>query len=396
MESAGCEEMQEIVIVGGGLCGLATALALHKKGIKSVVLEKSETLRAAGAAIGVLPNGWRALDQLGVASYLRSTALPLQGTRMTWIDKGKEQYTSNKNIGEVRCLKRSDIVETFADALPPKTIRFGCEISSVEMDPLTSLPCILLSNGKRIGAKILIGCDGSRSIVSSFLGVKPTRTFRISAIRGLTSYPNGHSFPLEFVRLISGKTAVGRLPITDKLVHWFIGVQQGTDTIFPHDPELIKQRALEAASGRPTDVQEMIEGCDLDSLSFTHLRYRAPWDLMLGNFREKTITVAGDAMHVMGPFLGQGGSAGIEDAVVLARNLAKAMKGDFDDKKVGEAMDEYVKERRMRVVKLATQSYLTALLVENTSLLIKFVVIAVMALFFRNPSAHVLYDCGHL
>lgn len=396
MESAGCEEMHEIVIVGGGLCGLATALALHKKGLKSVVLEKSETLRAAGAAIGVLPNGWRALDQLGVGSHLRSTALPLQGTRMTWIDKGKEQYTPNKNIGEVRCLKRSDIVETFADALPPKAIRFGCEIVSVEMDRLTSLPCILLSNGKRIGAKILIGCDGSRSIVSSFLGVKPTRTFRISAIRGLTSYPNGHSFPLEFVRLISGKIAVGRLPITDKLVHWFIGVQQGTDTIFPHDPELIKQRALEATSGHPVDVQEMIEECDLDSLSFTHLRYRAPWDLMLGNFREKTVTVAGDAMHVMGPFLGQGGSAGIEDAVVLARNLAKTIKGGFDHEKVGEALDQYVKERRMRVVKLATQSYLTALLVENTPLLTKFFVIAVMALFFRNPSAHVEYDCGHL
>lgn len=169
-----------------------------------------------------------------------------------------------------------------------------------------------------------------------------------------------------------------------------------SDTTFPHDPELIKQRALEATSGHPVDVQEMIEECDLDSLSFTHLRYRAPWDLMLGNFREKTVTVAGDAMHVMGPFLGQGGSAGIEDAVVLARNLAKTLKGGFDHEKVGEALDQYVKERRMRVVKLATQSYLTALLVENTPLLTKFFVIAVMALFFRNPSAHVLYDCGHL
>ncbi|XP_009618248.1 monooxygenase 1-like [Nicotiana tabacum] len=396
MEPGGCEEMHEIVIVGGGLCGLATALALHKKGLKSVVLEKSETLRAAGAAIGVLPNGWRALDQLGVGSHLRSTSLPLQGTRMTWIDEGKEQYTHNKNIGEVRCLKRSDIVETFADALPPKTIRFGCEIASVEMDPLTSLPCIVLSNGKRIGAKILIGCDGSRSVVSSFLGVKPTKTFRISAIRGLTSYPNGHSFPLEFVRLISGQTKFGRLPINDKLVHWFINVHHGTDSKFPQEPELIKQRALEATSDHPKDVQEIIEGCDLDSLSFTHLRYHKPWDLMLGNFREKTVTVAGDAMHVMGPFLGQGGSAGIEDAVVLARNLAKTLKGGFDHEKVGEALDQYIKERRMRVVKLATQAYLTALLIENRPILTKFIVIAVMALFFKNPNAHVEYDCGHL
>ncbi|XP_055802121.1 monooxygenase 1-like [Solanum dulcamara] len=394
MESSNCEEMHEVVIVGGGLCGLATALALHRKGVKSVVLEKSETLRAAGAAIGVLPNGWRALDQLGVASHLRTTALLLQGMRITWMKKGNEQYTPYKNIGEVRCLKRSDIVETFADALPPKTLRFGCDIVSVEMDPITSLPCLLLSNGKRIGAKVLIGCDGWRSIVASFLGLKPAKTFRTCAIRGLTSYPNGHSFPLEFVRLIIGQTAVGRLPITDKLVHWFVAAQQGTDAKFPQDTQVIKQRALEAVSSHPADVQEMIEKCDLDSLSFAHLKYRAPWDLMLGNFREKTVTIAGDAMHVMGPFIGQGGSAGIEDAVVLGRNLAKTMNGSCLDHE--KALDQYIKERRMRVVRLATQSYLTALLIENRPMLTKFVVIAVMALFFRNPSAHTQYDCGLL
>lgn len=54
-----------------------------------------------------------------------------------------------------------------------------------------------------------------------------------TSMGGLMSYPNGHSFPLEFVRLISDKTAVGRLPITDMLVHWFIGVQQGTGTSDP-------------------------------------------------------------------------------------------------------------------------------------------------------------------
>ncbi|XP_015170254.1 LOW QUALITY PROTEIN: 3-hydroxybenzoate 6-hydroxylase 1-like [Solanum tuberosum] len=394
MESSGCDEIQEIVIVGGGLCGLATALALHRKGIKSVVLEKSETLRSAGGAIRVLPNGWKALDQLGVASHLRTTALPLQGMRITWMDKGNEKFTPYKNIGEVRCLKRSDIVETFADALPPKTIRFGCDTVSVEMDPITSLPSLLLSNGKRIGAKVLIGCDGWRSIVASFLGLKPAKTFRTCSIRGLTSYPNGHSFPLEFVRLIIGQTEVGRRPITDKLVHWFVAIQQGTDAKFPQDTQFIKPRAMEAVSGHPAYVQEMIEKCDLDSLSFAHLKYRAPWDLMFGNFREKTVTVAGDAMHVMGPFLGQGGSLGIEDAVVLGRNLAKTINGSCFDHE--EALDQYIKERKMRVVKLATQSYLTALLIENRPMLTKIVVVAVMAIFFRNQSAHTQYDCGLL
>ncbi|GMN21951.1 hypothetical protein TIFTF001_045579 [Ficus carica] len=72
-------EELDIVIVGAGICGLTTALALHRKGIKSVVLERSETLRASGAAIAILTNGWRALDQLGIGPKLRPTALPLQG-----------------------------------------------------------------------------------------------------------------------------------------------------------------------------------------------------------------------------------------------------------------------------------------------------------------------------
>ncbi|OQU76536.1 hypothetical protein SORBI_3010G162101 [Sorghum bicolor] len=74
------EEVHGFVIVGGGICGLATALALHRKGISSLVLEKSsETLRTDGVAIGVHANGWRALDQLGLATELRETANIITG-----------------------------------------------------------------------------------------------------------------------------------------------------------------------------------------------------------------------------------------------------------------------------------------------------------------------------
>uniref|UniRef100_A0A6J0PCX5 Monooxygenase 1 n=2 Tax=Elaeis guineensis var. tenera TaxID=51953 RepID=A0A6J0PCX5_ELAGV len=88
------EEHHDIVIVGGGICGLATALALHRKGINSLVLEKFDTLRASGAAIGVYINGWHALDQLGVGMELRRKAIPLTEIRDTWLHKNKMQVTS--------------------------------------------------------------------------------------------------------------------------------------------------------------------------------------------------------------------------------------------------------------------------------------------------------------
>ena len=55
-------------------CAVLTCTTASRKGIASLVLEKSEVLRAEGAGIGVQANGWRALEQLGVAGELRKTA----------------------------------------------------------------------------------------------------------------------------------------------------------------------------------------------------------------------------------------------------------------------------------------------------------------------------------
>uniref|UniRef100_A0A453ISU8 FAD-binding domain-containing protein n=1 Tax=Aegilops tauschii subsp. strangulata TaxID=200361 RepID=A0A453ISU8_AEGTS len=57
---------EHVVVVGAGPAGLAVALGLHRKGVRSVVLESSPALRASGYAITTWPNAFRALDALGV------------------------------------------------------------------------------------------------------------------------------------------------------------------------------------------------------------------------------------------------------------------------------------------------------------------------------------------
>ncbi|KAH7834252.1 hypothetical protein Vadar_014194 [Vaccinium darrowii] len=385
------EEEQEIVIVGAGICGLATALALHRKGMRSVVVERSETLRASGAGIGIWANGWRALDQLGVASLLRKTALPIQRN------------------SEARCLLRSDLIRTLADALPPGTIQFGRQIVSVKLDPSNSYPVLQLLDGSSIVAKILIGCDGVNSVVADFLELKPTKEFVTCSVRGLTKYPNGHAFPHEFVRMRRNGVGIGRIPIDDKLVFWFVGLAtHEARAKVSQRPELIRNLTLNSIDGFPAEVVQLIEDSELESLSLTHIRYRAPWDLLIGKFRKGTVTVAGDAMHVMGPFLGQGGSAALEDAIVLARCLSRKFVNPVDHlltserektrtmHEVGEAMDQYLEERRMRVLRLSTQTYLIGSLLRPSSMLVKFACIVFMVVLFRNPSNHTRYDCGLL
>ncbi|KAL5703654.1 hypothetical protein ACHQM5_022181 [Ranunculus cassubicifolius] len=72
------EEEEEVVIVGGGIAGLATALALEKIGVRSLVLERSDKLRATGAALSLFSNAWLALDALGVSNKLTSCYSPIK------------------------------------------------------------------------------------------------------------------------------------------------------------------------------------------------------------------------------------------------------------------------------------------------------------------------------
>ncbi|KAF1878766.1 hypothetical protein Lal_00047438 [Lupinus albus] len=62
---------EDIVIVGAGIAGLTTSLGLHRLGIQSLVLESSQSLRAAGFAFATWTNAWKALDAVGVGDILR-------------------------------------------------------------------------------------------------------------------------------------------------------------------------------------------------------------------------------------------------------------------------------------------------------------------------------------
>ncbi|KAL2939090.1 Monooxygenase 1 [Bienertia sinuspersici] len=383
-------------------------IACHvcRKNIKSVVLERSDELRATGAAIGVFPNGWRALHQLGLDSTLQSTSIPFHRAVDVWAEKDvvRESLLSE---GEARCLRRTDLVEALANALPTDTVRFGCQVVSVDVERSSSYAVLQLHNGSSIKAKVLIGCDGANPVTANYIGLTPTQLFSTCAVRGLTIYPNGHGYAPEFLRVRKDKHLVGRIPIDEKTTYWFVVLQWNQrDAEMPKDPASIKQMMLAKTSGFSKDVVDMLENCDLTSLSFTRLRYRAPWSLLSGKFRRENVTVAGDAWHVMGPFLGQGGSAALEDAVVLARCLSKKISDNADQngrrmhmsaQKVVEALDEYLKERKRRVVLLSTLTYLRGLLlVEDPSFLSRILCVVIITVLFRDPLDHTRYDCGEL
>jgi 2-polyprenyl-6-methoxyphenol hydroxylase-like FAD-dependent oxidoreductase len=112
-------------------------------------------------------------------------------------------------------------------------------------------------------------------------------------------------------------------------------------------------------------------------------------------------------MHAMGSYIGQGGSAALEDALVLARSLARARaaaaaggRDDGDEEPfllgAATAIGEYVRERRLRVARLSLEAFVMGELLRANSMATKLACMAILALLGTKALGHTNYDCGRL
>ncbi|KAG2716382.1 hypothetical protein I3760_03G123500 [Carya illinoinensis] len=405
-------EEQDVVIVGGGIAGLATAVALKRVGVGALVLEKSERLRATGTSLGLGPNAWLALNALGVASKLTATCTTFTKRKITNIDTGAIQesyYPANPYKGQhgLRVVHRKALLEALAEEVPIDSIRFSSKLKSIENQTQegSSFAVIHMEDGASIKAKALIGCDGVHSVVARWLGLTaPVNTGRW-AVRGLAVFPDGHGLNLEFRQFVTIGRRADFAPVNDNEIYWFLvgkfSSKAGEDHI-AHDPEMIKREITDnLAKDFPPLYLRVVQHSDLSTLTWAPLMFRFPWDLIFGNLSKGSVTVAGDAMHPMIPELGQGGCAALEDAVVLGRHIGNLIirnKRLVAGEPLAGALERYTKERRWRVASLITVSYLSGWVQQDGSgwWMKFFRDVIFYRLLFTRIFNFIHYDCGEL
>ncbi|XP_050373839.1 monooxygenase 2-like [Argentina anserina] len=357
--------VEDVVIVGGGIAGLATAVALKRAGVDALVLERSEGLRATGAALTLFPNAWFALDALGVSPKLASYTSSFKNY-VTDLETGKVQVVSlsetNGDADGPRSVHRKALLEALAGELPVHSIRFSSKISAIDCQQHegSSIATIHMENGTIIKAKILIGCDGVHSVVSRWLGLRePVHSGR-SAARALAVYPQGHGLEQDVRQYTGTGRRAGFVPLNDKEIYWFFtGISPAKGTSLAED---IQKEILENyAKDLPHIYLDVVRHTDLSTLTWAPLMFRYPWNVVFGNLSKHNITVAGDAMHPMTPDLAQGGCSALEDAVILGRYIGTSFVQNghvLMPKEVSEVLSKYVEERRWRVACLIMGSYI--------------------------------------
>ncbi|KAI5401698.1 monooxygenase 2 [Lathyrus oleraceus] len=399
---------EDIVIVGGGIAGLTTSLGLHRLGIRSLVLESSDCLRVSGLALTIWENAWKALDVVGVGDILRSQHIQLHGNMTISLITGKEtSFTSFKDnkgkygIREVRRVSRKLLLETLANELPSGSIRYTSKVVSIQESGFSKI--LHLVDGTTIKTKVLIGCDGVHSMVAKWLGFKEASFTGRYAARGYAKLKTAHELEPMFMQYFGKGFRVGALPCDDKSVSWYFTwnpTSQGKE--LAEDPVKLKQYVLNKLENMPNGARYFIEETGLDTIQAVPLRYRHPWELIMGNISKENVCILGDALHPMTPDIGQGGCCAIEDGVVLAKRLAEAFskkpkEGEEEYKMIEESLKKYAKERRWRCIDLIATSYIVGFIQQGGSKFVNFfrdyMIGSFLAVQLLKKSN---YDCGQL
>ncbi|XP_019156260.1 PREDICTED: uncharacterized protein LOC109153000 [Ipomoea nil] len=409
------EMTEDIVIVGAGIAGLATALGLHRQGLRSIVLESSESLRATGFALGLWTNAWRALDALSIGDSLRQQSVQNNEFQVFSADSGLPtaaiplQVYKNQHF-ESRCMRRKVLLETLHKELPEGTIRYSSKVVMIEESGLFKL--VHLADGSVIRTKVVIGCDGVNSVVAKWLGLQNAVDSKRSAIRGFLECPEKHGYEPKFYAFFGGGIRFGFLPCDETGLYWFCTYNQSTaqfDENAEQDPVKLKEFVLSKTRDVSKEVTGILERTPLDCIFSAKLKLRLPWNVLLGDITRSNICVAGDALHPMTPDLAQGGCSALEDSIILSRCLAEAFlakpRGDIADdqnaneefNRIKKALDKYAKERRWRSSLLITGAYLNGFIQESNNKVISFLREKFLARYTLRIMLSVAdFDCGKL
>lgn len=308
---------KHIVVVGAGIAGLATAVALQRHGHRVAILEE-RTDTASGAGISIWPNALAALDEIGLGDAVRASGGRVSAGAMRWRDGSWLRHPSPERIvnalGEpLVVVRRTVLMGLLADALADRTIESGC--AATDLVATAGGVRITLADGTTREADGVVGADGVGSVVARHLnGTMPRRYAGYTAWRGIADYPLDPDLAGE---TMGTGTEFGHVPLGPEHTYWF-GTERSPEGRSAPGGELAYLRAKYGDWADP--IPALLTATDKDDVLRNDLYDRGE----ARQWARGSVVLVGDAAHPMRPHLGQGGCQGLEDAAILAHCVEHA------------------------------------------------------------------------
>jgi FAD-dependent urate hydroxylase len=322
-----------ILVVGAGIAGLSAAVALRRRGFAPEVVEARAAPSAEGAAITLHGNGVRALRALGVGATLEAAGAVVPA----WAchDRHGAELCRTDLVGlwngVAPCIgiTRPALTGILLGAAGGVPLRFGCRVTGLRQDDRRVR--VAFGDGSCGDYDLVVGADGIGSTVRRLVvgEVAPTRT----PVVGWRCVIDGRPAGVEHLVLLLGEGCfVGLVPVGGGRTYGFAGTSAAAAPM--------RERFAEFGGPVPDFLARLGDATP----------HVAPIGCVtLDRWHYRRVVLVGDAAHATHPHMGQGGSLAVEDALVLADELARADT-------LPSALDAHARRRRPRVDWVREQS----------------------------------------
>jgi len=340
------------LIAGGGIAGLAAAIALKRRGMESLVCERAPELREVGAGLLLSPNAVHMLDRLGIGQAARASSRIIKDWHIL-DQRGRRLHRMNPTTRTgipTLSLHRADLQMLLQSQLHSSALRLNCTVTGYT----ESSEGVELSDqaGTQITGTALIGADGLNSRIRKLICADiPPRFCGYTGWRSVVPWvPQGYEGHWLSESWGEGKR-FGISPLGGNRCYWYASANRSTIT--PRETTVSREELLTLFGHWHHPIPELIAATPPQLIVQNDIFERA-------NQTPRTngrVTLLGDAAHAMTPNLGQGACTAMEDAWVLARELATSSSPS-------EGFRRYERARRFRISCIAYASHALGQLIQ--------------------------------
>jgi len=339
-----------VVIIGAGMGGLTTGIALKKFGHQVRIFEQTEKILPVGAAISLWSNGVKCLNYLGLTDKIAK--LGGQMDDLAYVDgltgDVMTQFSLLPLIEEVGQrpypVARADLQNMLMDEFGRDQIYLGKKMVSLE--DKADFVEVHFADGSSTQADLLIGADGTHSLTRTYvLGQQVQRRYAgYVNWNGLVEISEDLAPAQQWTTYVGEGKRASLMPVADGKFYFFLDVPlpAGLDNNRDDYKKLLKQYFVDWC----LPVQQLIERLDPQKTNRVEIHDIEPFT----QFYKGRVVILGDAAHSTTPDIGQGGCQAMEDAIYLARSLQINTLG------IEDALRRYQNKRNERANELVLRA----------------------------------------
>lgn len=338
------------IVIGGGIGGMSTAIALEKVGYETAVYEAVKEIKPVGAAISIWPNGVKCLNALGMKEALR--ALGGNMAYMAYNDFASGTTLTRfsmsplvQQVGEYPYpVARAELQAMLIDTYGRTRINFGKRVIQVEQSENGVIATF--DDNSQVSGDFLIAADGTHSVIRQYV-VEQAPERRYAGYvnwNGLVEIDESIAPADQWTTFVGEGKRVSLMPVSGNRFYFFFDVPLPKG--LPEDRTTLKDDLRGYFSGWAEPVQRLIATINPETTNRVEIHDIEPFS----SFVKGRVALLGDAAHSTTPDIGQGGCAAMEDAIVLASTLASHSLG------IEDALLRYQSRRVERVKDLVLKA----------------------------------------